>query len=877
MSEPWSETREQVTQSFTSNPTTGLSESEAAERLRQSGPNQLVKPRVTTFWGVFKEEIREPMILLLLAVAVVYSVWGEARDAITIFAIIIVLVFVEIFTEYRAKKAISALKRLAPLTTPVVRDGSYKRVAASDIVRGDTLVLEVGERTPADARIVDSLGLEVDESPLTGESTPVGKGDKVLPADAVLAERSNMVFAGTTVTRGWGRAVVTATGMETELGKITGLILEAKEPKTPLQLAMKQLAGLLVWVAVFFSVIIPVVGIIQGKPFKQMVLTGLSLSFATIPEELPIIITMVLGVGAYALSRKNVLIRRLRAAETLGSVTVIVTDKTGTITQNRMAVARIAAEGGYGAFPPQGTPTKAELSLLRLGAITSTMRRTAEGRYTGDPLDVALLEAAEAVGLSPDELHKQLRPQAEFSFDNQRKMMSVVLQRDGETLVYAKGAPEAILARSSMVKRETGEVGKTKEDEVAIARRVEVMAGEALRVIAFACKTLPGATKLTMEEAESGLTFAGLAGLADPPRPGVAEALKITGTAGIRTIIVSGDHPLTVRKIGAQVGIDGDGAVVTGALLERLDDAALEQKLSEVLLYARIDPAQKLRIVRILRESGEVVAVTGDGINDAPALKTADIGVAMGETGTDVAREVADMVLTDDSFTSVAAGVREGRKIFDNLKKGVSYYLSVKVALVLSFLIPLALALPFPFAPIQIILLELFMDLGASATFVAEPIEPDAMLRPPRGRETRFVDRPMLAKIYLGSLCLAGAILINYLFVYYSGGGTLLAQSTAFATWLIGHIFLALTTRSQREPLWKIGLTSNKVMLAWGAGAVAFVIIVTSLPVTQGPLKLTALDLRSWVMAAAVPFVTIFWVEVKKALKTKTEIPISKS
>ena len=760
-----------------------------------------------------------------------------------------------------------ALRKLAPPSTSVLRDGLVKRVAASDIAIGDVIMLEVGQRVPADGRVIESLGLEADEAPLTGESGAVAKEDRVLPSDTPLAERSNMVYTGTTITRGRGKMVVMATSMQTELGRITGLVLEAKEPKTPLQLAMKQLTGLLVWVAVSFSVLIPVIGIIEGKNYKEMILTGLSLSFATIPEELPIIITMVLGVGALALSRKHVLIRRLRAAETLGSVTVIVTDKTGTITENRMALARLSANGASIPFPSQKL-TEQEKLVLRIGVLTSRIHEGGFESEVGDPMERALIEAARTSGLP--ENAGSLRAVEEFSFDNQRKMMSVVFQHNGETLVYAKGAPEAILARSSMMLHGSIEREKMAQNDAAVKAQVENMAGDALRVIAFGYKKVKNGFTITQNEAESGLVFAGLAGLADPPREGVAEALKITRQAGIKTIVVSGDHPLTVQRVAAQVGIDGGGKVVTGAELEKLDDAQLKETLKSVSLYARTNPEQKLKIVKALQEMDEIVAVTGDGINDAPALKTADIGIAMGETGTEVARETAGMVLTDDSFTSVAVGVREGRKIFDNLKKGVTYYLSVKVALILSFVVPLALGIELPFAPIQIILLELFMDLAASATFVAEPMEPSAMSIPPRGRKAKFVDRRMITNLSLGAVSLAAAVLVNYLITWYSNAALasadrlVLAQTMAFATWLVGHIFLAITMRSERSPIWKQGIFSNKVMLVWAGVAIAFLVFVTNVPAVQGVIKVTALGWREWVMVFAVPFVAIFWQDIRK-------------
>jgi P-type Ca2+ transporter type 2C len=861
MEKPWAAASKQVLESVRSG-LDGLSQSEADKRLNANGPNRLVKPREITFWGVFWEEVREPMILLLFVVAVVYGIWGHLSDVITIVVIIVALVFTEILTEYRAKKAVLALRKLAPPTAPVLRGGQAVRLDASQVVEGDLIILEVGERVPADGRVIESLGLETDESALTGESVTVAKDDRVLPDSTALAERSNMVFAGTTVTRGRGRMVVTATSMQTELGRITGLVLEAKEPKTPLQLAMKQLVGLLVWVAIGFSVLIPVVRIIQthGVDYKQSILTGLSLSFATIPEELPIIITMVLGAGALALSRKHVLIRRLRAAETLGSVTVIVTDKTGTITENRMVVSRLMADVATTAFPSPKALTEEEQLALRIGALTSRIHEGDVKGEVGDPLERALMEAAAASGIS---LGDRLHAVKEFSFDNQRKMMSVVYSNGG-TVVYAKGAPESILGCCGYVLHGGKETPRTPQDEVRIRAEVDAMAADALRVIAFGYKKIAKAVDISQSEAERDLVFVGLAGLSDPPREGVKEALAITRKAGIRTIVVSGDHPLTVQKVAAEVGLASD-KVLTGADLEKLNQEQLKLALKSTSLFARTNPEQKLKIVQALQAMDEIVAVTGDGVNDAPALKTADIGVAMGETGTEVARETAGMVLTDDSFTSVAAGVREGRKIFDNLKKGVTYYLSVKVALILSFIVPLVLNIDLPFAPIQIILLELFMDLAASATFVAEPIEEATMSVAPKGRKARFVDRPMLTNLSLGAISLAVAVLINYLVTWYANpGNAVLAQTTAFATWLIGHIFLAMTMRSSLEPIWKQGIFSNRVMLVWAAAAIAFLLVVTLVPGIHGAIKVTSLGWRQWLMAFGVPFVAVFWQELRK-------------
>ncbi len=860
----WSMDRDAVTEALGGNPAGGLSSTEAEARLEQYGPNRLAQERRLTFLAVFWEEVREPMILLLLVVGILYSVWGAARDAITIFSVIAVLVLVEIFTEYRAKKAVNSLRRLSPPTARVLRDGVTTEVLAAGLVPGDILLIGTGDLVPADARLLEAYGIEADESALTGESLPVAKSTEAVAEETLVAERINFVYTGTMITRGKGAAVVTSTGMETELGRIQGLVWEAKEPKTPLQLAMKQLAGLLVYVAIFFSAIIPVIGIIQGKAYKEMVLTGLSLSFATIPEELPIIITMVLGVGAFTLSKRGVLVKRLKAAETLGSVTVIATDKTGTITENRMRLSFLggpASGGSTGAFHA-GSLSDADRLMLTIGMLTSDVLRT-DGEYLGDPMEVAIYRAAQEAGLPANGDGGELRLQCEYSFGSDRKVGSSVYTDGATQIAYVKGAPEAVMQRSDRILRAGEVMPLTEEDGRAIAAMIERLAREAMRVLAFAYRE--GGDCSSPAGTEDKLIFAGLAGFLDPPREGVSEAVRATSDAGMRSIVISGDHPVTVERIAAQVGIDTSRGILTGTQLDGMDDAVLKDKLQSISLFARTAPEHKYRIVNALRSSGEVVAVTGDGINDAPALKTADIGIAMGETGTDVAKETADMVLTDDSYVSVVSGVREGRKIFDNLSKGVRYYLACKLALVLILVVPVVLNIPFPLAPIQIILLELFMDIAASATFVAEPAEFNLMSRPPRDPSRRFVDREMMLTILAGSISLAAAVTFNYLFVYYTKGhDTSLAQTVAFGTWLAGHVMLAINMRSTKEPLYRLGFFANKAMLLWAVLAIGFFALVTLIEPLRNVVHVVSLSWKYWLAILAVTFIATFWMEAKK-------------
>src|SRR6266480_1656415 len=721
-------TPNEVESHFGTNSSTGLDEATVLQRLAQFGPNRLAEARQQTIWQVFLEEICEPLILLLLGTGVLYSVWGNFEDALVIFSVILLLVGAEVFNEYRAKKAIAGLSTLYEPTAVVRRNGQDAEMPVEDLVPGDIILLQAGRRVPADARLLESYSLAADEASLSGESVPVEKdAHQLLPEKTALAEQSNMLYAGTTITRGRGTAIVVATGMHTELGQVVEVAREIRQPRTLLQQSMRELSFVLVWVALGLSVLVPLLAWLSGNlSLQKAILTGLTLAFATIPEELPIIITIVLALGAYRLARQHAIVKRLQAVETLGAVTTIATDKTGTLTENRMEVSQLS-------------PTQLERTLLELGTLCNSAIED-EKTSLGDPLEVALLEAAQAAGVDVDALRRKYVLRDEFTFDTSRKRMSVVYERDGQCWVIVKGAPEAVLAQCTHLRGEGQSQPLTEADRTRELDIATQMAGEGLRVLAFAEKLVPN-KPMSQDEAESNLTFMGLIGLLDPPRPEVKAALATSRSAGIRTIMITGDHPLTARTIAEQIGLDGNTRVLTGPELDALSDDGLQEDVSQVSIYPRTTPANKLRIVQVLQHQGERVAVTGDGINDAPALAAADIGIAMGETGTDVAREAADIVLADDDFATIVGAIEEGRVLFANLRKGVRYYLACKVALVGAVLLPVLLGIPVPFAPIQIILMELFMDLAASATFVAEPAEGDLMRRQPRDPRSSFMDR----------------------------------------------------------------------------------------------------------------------------------------
>lgn len=831
-------------------PDAGLSEVEARARLVRLGPNRLRAAKREPFWEEYLEELREPMILLLLVTGILYSILGTLEDAVTIFAIIFTLVAVEVVNEQRADKAIQALRELAEPTADVVRDGTRREIPVESLVPGDLLVLEAGRRVSADARLLQAYHLAASEAALTGESVPVEKdGGAILPEGTPLAERRNLVFAGTAIVRGRGIAVAVATGMSSEFGRIAALAQEVQEPKTPLQVDMADLTKYLVGVAVGFSVLVPLLGwLLVGEDPRQMVLTGLSLAFVTIPEEMPILITMVLALGAFRLSRRHAIAKRLRAVETLGSVTVIATDKTGTLTENRMEASRFL-------------PEEARHALLETGVLCNDASVDA-GAGRGDPLEVALLRAAAAAGIDPQSLREAHPVRDELAFDNVRKRMSVVAADDGGLRIAAKGAPESLQAICTRRWTPGGEGPLREADLDRILEDAAALAASGQRVLAFAEKRVPEGS-LAEADAESNLTFLGLIGFADPPRPEVRASIDACRDAGVRPVMVTGDHPLTAKAIAVQIGLSGD-RVLTGPELDALSDAQLRETVRGTSLYARTTPEHKLRIVKALQANGERVAVTGDGINDAPALAAADIGVAMGETGTDVAREAADLVLARDNFATIVDAVSRGRILFANLRKAVRYYLACKVAVVAITLLPVLLRVPIPFAPIQLIVLELFMDLAASATFVAEPPESDLMRRRPRDPRVRFMDRSMVASIFLSAAGLFLAVSVAYLAAFYSGASLATAQTVAFVTWLLGHVFLALNLRSEREPLLRLGPFSNRLMVLWGAAAILFALIATLAPGVQAALRTTSLGAGQWLLALALAFLGTFWLEVCK-------------
>lgn len=756
------------------------------------------------------EPLREPLQLLLIVVGVLSFIWGEARDAIAIFVIIGAVAAVESISELRAKRALKALRSLSAPLANVLRDGEIVELPIGELVVGDVVAIEAGDIVPADCRVLHASGLSVDESALTGEASAAAKGPVPVALDAALAERSSMCFAGTIAVAGEARCLVVATAGATELGQLGRLVSEQREPPTPLQRAMSELARAVLILAVVASVVVPLIGYLRGQPFHDMVLAGLTLAFATIPEELPILVTVLLAIGGRRLAKRNALVRKLRAAETLGGVTVVVTDKTGTLTENRMRVAK----------------TDGDRRRILEVAIGCQGVSTRAGTSVGDAVELALATAAASDGVT-----FTAEAAVTFPFDPERKRMSKVWRDADGFRICAKGAPESVLTICTMSDAERRNV----------AALVDGMADAGLRVLAFAERTMRDSPR-TAEDAERDLIFVGIAGLEDPLRAGVPAAVATLERAGVRTIVVTGDHPRTAAAIARQAGLAGGQLLHGGAALAALDDQALAQRLENRTVVARSTPADKLRIVKLLQSRHEIVAVTGDGVNDAPALSAADVGIAMGMRGTDLAREAADVVLTDDAYPTVVAAIEGGRTLGSQLRRAVAFYLGAKVALVTSMVLPLALGFAAPFSPAQIVLLELFMDLGASVAFVSEPAAPGAMRRPPRNPSAHFLDRDELSAIFVVGLAIFAGVVTSFFVVRWHYGAQY-GQAAAVATWLIAHAGVAWGTRAQPA----LPPTANIAFPAWALTASIAGVILAASPVGDG-VGLSPLPWSSWLV-----------------------------
>ena len=822
----------------------GLTSEEAAARRAISGPNEIGGAEDEPLWKELLESLTEPLQLLLIAVGILYAILGELRDAAIIFAVIVTVAGVETWTERRAGRAIAALSKLSAPMAVAWRDGGLVELPTEDLVPDDMILLTAGSRIPADARLIEADELLVDESLVTGESQPV---------EHAPGEEEGALKAGTHVIRGRAQATVTAVGRNSTLGQITELVRGAEGQRTPLQIQIKGLARGLLVAAITVSVLVPLVGALRGQPLRQMVLSGLTLAFATIPEELPILVVIVLGLGSLRLARQGAIVRRLIAAETLGATTLICTDKTGTLTENRMSLTTVLPASAV--LTDGGAVNRGDADRVKRFARLASEPPAGDSSRFVDPMDLAVWRASE---------QDWPEPERRFSFDSSRRLASGLVRVDDGLVVGVKGAPEAVLDRAR-ARRSDGSVEDL--DDQARAKILDAavnLAGGGGRVLAVASRTLPAEAPGGRDQVERELVFEGLLVFGDPLRPEVPGAVSELMGAGVAITVITGDQLPTAAAIAQQAGIRG--AVYVTADTAQWSDERLAAAASEGAVFARARPEDKLRIVRAAQRAGEVVAVTGDGVNDAPALEAAAIGVAMGRAGSDVAREAADLVLTDDNFATLARATAEGRRLYENLRKAVRYYLAIKLALITVTFVAAVGGLPLPFAPVQIVILELFMDLGASIAFVHQPAEADEMRRPPRDPRARFLDRSMLLGILAGGLTLAiisgGAFVLSL-----PALGVDRARTLAMASWLVGHAMLGIVMGWERRPVSLPGLMDNPAMLAWVGAAAAFALALLFVPGLGSLLHARQVPAGRAGLAITAAVVVPLWLEVAKRLR----------
>ncbi|MDO9281785.1 MAG: calcium-translocating P-type ATPase, PMCA-type [Methylotenera sp.] len=861
---------DEAAKNLETNHQTGLSAAQVIERTALHGPNALREKRRRSPWRMLLDQFTEFMIMVLIVAAIISGFVGDVGDTIFIIVIVILNAVVGFIQEFRAERAMAALKRMSEASARVLRDSQVETINASELVPGDVVLLEAGNVVPADFRLVEAAQLRIDESALTGESVAVEKQIHALSlVDAPLGDKTCLAYKGTIVTYGRGRGLVIATGMQSELGKIATLLGEGDDSKTPLQ---KRLAGFGKWIslaALTICVLVFVIGITRGEPLLLMFMTSVSLAVAAIPSALPAVVTISLALGAHKMVKQNALIQSLPAVETLGSVTFICSDKTGTLTQNKMHVTTLYANGEPCTSwqdEESSIESKSEpwLSLFHALALSNDAHLDSHKKIQGEPTEVAFLRVAQEAGFVKAMLEKEMPRLKELAFDSERKRMTTFHRKENSVIAYTKGSPEALVSQCTSMLTSSGEQAI---DQAALLQQAEAMAANGLRVLAFAYRhweTLPD-SELPID-LERDLIFLGFAGLIDPPRSEAKEAVSLCKSAGITPVMITGDHPATARAIAYQLGIlaDSDGRVMTGAELNNLDDKTFEAEVELVRVYARVDPAQKIKIVRALQDKGEIVAMTGDGVNDAPALKAADIGIAMGKGGTDVAREASRMVLLDDNFSTIVNAVRYGRRLYDNIRKFVRYAVTTNSAEVLTIFLAPFLGLPIPLLPTHILWINLITDGLPALALTAEPAERGVMRRPPRPPQESLFSHGMWQHMIWVGLLMAGLTLFAQAWAYHTGSSHW--QTMAFTVITISQLGHVMAIRSENESLFSIGIFSNKPLAL--AVVVTFMLQMATIyvPALNPIFKTQPLSMSELLVCIVLSSIVFVAVEIEKML-----------
>lgn len=870
----------------------GLSPQEAEERLARNGLNELRKGEAVSPLTILASQFRSLVIWVLIGAALVSAALGELIDGTAILAIVLLNAVIGFFQEYRAERATAALARLTAPRAKVVRDGHATVIVAAEIVQGDVLLLEAGDLVAADARLIEASALRANEAPFTGESQPVEKQAGLCSPETSLADRKNMIFLGTSIVGGSGRALVVATGMETEVGHIAELLQTATSGETPLQKRLDQVGRRLLWACLGIVVLVFALGLLRSFAPFELFLGAVSLAVAAIPEGLPAVVTVALALGMQRMARRNALVRRLPAVETLGCAQVICSDKTGTLTVGEMTARKLVTSDricsvsgeGYateGAFFTDGveravTEDVQLLALLRAAAACNDaelVRRDGRSTIVGDPTEGALLVAAAKGGVTRGSIESEMPRLHTIPFDSDRKRMTVIRRREGQPWAFAKGAPEVILDRCTHIRTERGVETLTESDRARILQANALMANEALRVLAIAERPLeafpPSADGAVDDDSiEQRLTLLGLIGLQDPPRAEAREAIARCKRAGIRTVMITGDHPDTARAIARELGmLDRGDDVVTGVELERMSDEALSQRVQKIAVYARVTAEHKLRIVRAWKAQGAVVAMTGDGVNDAPALKEASIGVAMGIAGTEVTKEAADLIIADDNFASIVAAVEEGRGIYDNIAKTLAYLLAGNAGELAVMFIAALVGWPLPLLPIQLLWINLVTDGLPALALATDPIDPDVLTRPPRRQDAQLLDWVFLKRIALIGFLTAGVTLTVFAYEFYADSDVTQARNAAFSALVIAELLRSFGARSEVHTVFQVGLFSNIRLLAIVIISLALQLLIHHWPVLErlfGTEPLSLAQCAAWIVLGIIPLLVI---ELGKVLR----------
>jgi Ca2+-transporting ATPase len=861
----------------------GLDSNEIEKRLDKYGFNSLKEKKGTSLLKMILQQFSSFIVIILIAASILSIVIGEIKDGVIIIAIVILNAVLGVVQEKKASNALDALKKMASPKAKVIRSGKISTVDSTNLVPGDIVVLEAGDYIPADLRLIESINLKIDESALTGESVSVEKNAEcILDKETQIADRENSAYMSTIVTYGRGKGIVVNTGMDTEIGKIASMLNETGSEVTPLQKKLDSFGKLLGIVCILVCAIIFVLGLIRGQDFIVVLMTSVSLAVAAIPEGLPAVVTVVLAMGMQRMIKRHAIMKRLGAVETLGSTTVICTDKTGTLTQNKMTVVKIF--DGKDFWEVTGTGYKTEgniinnnkdikmLDKMLMAGVLCNDAQLKDEDIIGDPTEGALIVLGAKEGYDRDELNNKYPRLKEFPFDSDRKLMSTLHNIDGTYVMFTKGAPDIILSRCKDIILDGERKSLTDEIRDEISNVNKDFAGNALRVLGFAYKEVN--ENVELENEEDNLVFVGLTGMIDPPRQEAKDAVKLCKKAGIRVVMITGDHVITGSAIAKQIGIiDDDSQAMEGIEINNYSDEDFREKVKGINVFARVSPEHKVKIVESIRANGEVAAMTGDGVNDAPALKKADIGIAMGITGTDVSKEAADMILTDDNFASIVDAVEEGRVIYSNIRKFVGFLLSCNIGEILIIFISMLIGWQVPLVPIQLLWINLITDSFPAFALGLEKGESDIMDVEPRNPKEPIVDRQMSIALAFQSIGLTIAVLISYQLGFIMAGNVddklqlTIARTFCFVTLIIGEMLRAYSARSEKVSIFKMNFLGNRYLNYSVLVAIILLFVVVYVPLLQSVFKTYSLSINQLLVAIGLAIIPVITGEIAKVVK----------